>query len=150
MQHALELASKAQYEGEVPVGAVVVLDDKVIGEGCNQPISSHDPTAHAEVVALRHAAKELGNYRLVDATLYVTLEPCIMCIGAIMHARIRRLVFGASDPKAGAIQSIYTIPEDKKLNHTIQVDSGILAKECGELLSNFFRRRREEHKKVKQ
>jgi len=142
MQRALELAHRAEAEGEVPVGAVIVKDDEVVAEGWNRPIASHDPTAHAEIQAIRAAAQRLGNYRLPDTTLYVTLEPCIMCIGAITHARIGRLVYGTTDPRAGAIHSIYTIPEDRKLNHHVQVVGGILADECGQVLKDFFRRKR--------
>jgi len=142
MQRALELARQAEAEGEVPVGAVIVKDNAIIAEGYNRPIASHDPTAHAEIQAMRAAAGALGNYRLPDTTLYVTLEPCIMCIGAITHARIGRLVYGATDPRAGAIHSIYSIPDDRKLNHHIDVESGVLAEECGQILKNFFRQRR--------
>ena len=142
MQYALELARRAEQEGEVPVGAVLVHGEEIVGEGWNRPISGCDPTAHAEIQALRAAGQELGNYRLVDTTLYVTLEPCIMCIGAIMHARVQRLVYAASDPRAGAIHSAYTIPNDGKLNHSIEVESGVLADECSGLLTNFFRARR--------
>ncbi|WP_126454126.1 tRNA adenosine(34) deaminase TadA [Sulfuriflexus mobilis] len=142
MQHALELARRAEQEGEVPVGAVLVKDNAIVAEGWNRPISGCDPTAHAEIQALRAAGQTLGNYRLVDTTLYVTLEPCIMCIGAIMHARVRRLVYASSDPRAGAIHSAYTIPDDAKLNHAIEVESGVLADECSSLLTNFFRARR--------
>ena len=142
MQHAIELAQRAEQEGEVPVGAVIVKDDEVIAEGWNRPIANHDPTAHAEIQAMRAAAETLGNYRLPDTTLYVTLEPCLMCIGAITHARIKRVVYGATDPRAGAVQSVYTIPDDRKLNHHIDVESGLLADECGQLLRDFFRQRR--------
>lgn len=142
MQHALTLARRAEQEGEVPVGAVIVLNDEIIGEGWNRSIASNDPTAHAEVQALRDAAGRAGNYRLVDTSLYVTLEPCIMCVGAIAHARVKRLVYGASDPRAGAINSIYTIPADQKLNHHIDVQAGVLSGECAELLRQFFRARR--------
>ena len=142
MRRALELAREAEAKGEVPVGAVVVLDDEIIGEGYNCPIGMHDPTAHAEIVALRDAARHVENYRLVDASLYVTLEPCIMCIGAITHARIKRLIYGANDPRAGAVHSVYTIPDDRKLNHHIEIKGGLLASQCGDLLSHFFRQRR--------
>lgn len=142
MQHAIELARRAEQEGEVPVGAVIVKDDEVIAEGWNRPIANHDPTAHAEIQAMRAAADILGNYRLPDTTLYVTLEPCLMCIGAITHARIKRVVYGANDLRAGAVQSVYTIPEDRKLNHHIDVEGGLMADECGQLLKDFFRRRR--------
>lgn len=147
MQRALELAREAEALGEVPVGAVVLLENEIIGEGYNCPISTHDPTAHAEIVALRDAAQHVTNYRLVDATLYVTLEPCIMCIGALTHARIKRLVYGANDPKAGAVYSVYTIPDDRKLNHHIEIEGGILADQCSGLLTGFFQKRRTENRK---
>ncbi len=143
MQRALQLAREAEAVGEVPVGAVVVLDGEVIGEGYNRPITTHDPTAHAEIIAMRDAAQHVENYRLVDATLYVTLEPCVMCIGAITHARIKRLVYGATDPKAGAIHSIYSIVDDKKLNHQVEVVGGVLAEDCSTILSHFFQKRRQ-------
>lgn len=142
MRHALDLARRAQDEGEVPVGAVVVLDEKVIGEGWNRPISASDPTAHAEIQALRAAASTRRNYRLVGATLYVTLEPCAMCVGAMFHARIRRVVFGATDPKTGAAGSTLDLFQEKRLNHHALVQGGVLAAECGALLSGFFASRR--------
>jgi tRNA(adenine34) deaminase len=142
MRHALELARRAQAEGEVPVGAVVVLDEKVIGEGWNRPISASDPTAHAEIQAMRAAASTRKNYRLVGATLYVTLEPCAMCVGAMFHARIRRVVFGAADPKTGAAGSTVDLFEEKRLNHHALVQGGVLAAECAALLSGFFASRR--------
>jgi tRNA(adenine34) deaminase len=142
MRHALELARRAQAEGEVPVGAVVVLEEKVIGEGWNRPISASDPTAHAEIQAMRAAASTRQNYRLVGATLYVTLEPCAMCVGAMFHARIRRVVFGAADPKTGAAGSTVNLFEEKRLNHHALVLGGVLAAECGALLSDFFASRR--------
>jgi len=142
MRYALELAERAAAEGEVPVGAVVVLDDKVIGEGWNRPISSDDPTAHAEIVALRAAAQAMGNYRLPKTTLYVTLEPCVMCAGAMVHARVARLVFGAFDPKAGAAGSVFDILGSERLNHRVAVEGGLLAEECGARLQAFFRERR--------
>ena len=142
MQYAIELARRAEAEGEVPVGAIIVKDSEIIAEGWNRPITNHDPTAHAEIQAIRVAAEKLGNYRLPDTTLYVTLEPCLMCIGAITHARIKRVVYGATDPRAGAVQSIYTISDDRKLNHHIDVEGGLLAEECGQLLRDFFRQRR--------
>ena len=142
MRHALELARRAQAEGEVPVGAVVVLDEKVIGEGWNRPISAADPTAHAEIQAMRAAASTRKNYRLVGATLYVTLEPCAMCVGAMFHARIRRVVFGAADPKTGAAGSTVNLFEEKRLNHHALLQGGVLAAECGALLSGFFASRR--------
>jgi tRNA(adenine34) deaminase len=142
MRHALDLARRAQDEGEVPVGAVLVLDEKVIGEGWNRPISASDPTAHAEIQALRAAASTRRNYRLVGATLYVTLEPCAMCVGAMFHARIRRVVFGATDPKTGAAGSTLDLFQEKRLNHHALVQGGVLAAECGALLSGFFASRR--------
>ncbi len=142
MRCALELAQKAEQEGEVPVGAVVVMDNQVIGKGWNKPIDHHDPTAHAEIMALRDAAKNIGNYRLINATLYATLEPCLMCAGALIHARIKRLVFAATDHKAGAICSVAHILDFKSLNHRIEWQMGVLAQECGELLKNFFKQRR--------
>lgn len=142
IRHALKLAERAQEEGEVPVGAVQVLNDEIIGEGWNRPIAAHDPTAHAEIIALRAGAEKLGNYRLNDTTLYVTLEPCIMCAGAMVHARIKRLVFGASDPKAGAIVSVFNILDSGRLNHRVEYVGGILADECGGMLSRFFEARR--------
>ncbi len=147
MQHALELAHRAETEAEVPVGAVVVYQDQVIGEGWNRPIGDTDPTAHAEIMALRSAAKKLDNYRLLDSTLYVTLEPCIMCTGAIIHARVKRVVYGALDPKAGAQQSAFTILGTDCLNHQVEVTHGIMAEECGNVLSEFFRKRRAEKKR---
>lgn len=143
MREALLLAAAAQARGEVPVGAVVVKDGEIIGRGYNQPISGHDPTAHAEVVAMRDAARRMGNYRLTGCELYVTLEPCIMCAGAIMHARVARLVYGAADPKTGACGSVVDLFADTKLNHHAAVVRGVLAGECGALLSAFFRRRRQ-------
>ena len=142
MQHAIELAKRAELEGEVPVGAVIVKDGEIIAEGWNRPIASHDPTAHAEVQVIRAAAVKLGNYRLPDTTLYVTLEPCLMCMGAISHARIKRVVYAATDPRAGAVESIYTITDDRKLNHHVDIDSGLMAEEAGQLLKDFFRKRR--------
>jgi tRNA(adenine34) deaminase len=142
MRRALELARRAQEEGEVPVGAVVVLDEQVIGEGWNRPISASDPTAHAEIQAMRAAASTRKNYRLVGATLYVTLEPCAMCVGAMFHARIRRVVFGAADPKTGAAGSTVNLFAEQRLNHHALVQGGVLAAECGALLSGFFASRR--------
>lgn len=142
MQLALQLAQAAAQAGEVPVGAIIVKDGVVIGCGGNTPIGNHDPTAHAEIVAMREAAKHLGNYRLVDCTLYVTLEPCAMCCGAIQHARIARLVYGASDPKTGACGSVINIMAEPKLNHHTEVINGVLAEECGAVLTEFFRQRR--------
>jgi tRNA(adenine34) deaminase len=142
MEAALALAREAATLDEVPVGAVVVLDGEIIGRGCNQPISRSDPTAHAEIVALRDAAKRLGNYRMPGATLYVTLEPCVMCSGAIMHARIARVVFGARDPKTGAAGSVIDLFAENRLNHHAEVTGGVLAEACGSLLSGFFAARR--------
>jgi tRNA(adenine34) deaminase len=142
MSEALTLAVAAKQAGEVPVGAVVVEGGRIIGRGFNAPISSHDPTAHAEIQALRAAAHALGNYRLSGCTLYVTLEPCVMCSGAIQHARISRLVFGASDPKTGACGSVVNLFAEPLLNHHTQIEGGVLAQQCGELLTNFFRERR--------
>lgn len=146
MQHALELANRAESEGEVPVGAVVVYDDQVIGEGWNRPIIDKDPTAHAEIMALRSAAKNINNYRLIDTTLYVTLEPCIMCTGAIIHSRVKRVVYGAADPKAGASESAFIILGTDVLNHKVDIERGVLATECGQVLTDFFRKKRIEKK----
>jgi tRNA(adenine34) deaminase len=148
MRMAMTLAAEAASLGEVPVGAVVVKDGIIIGKGRNAPISLNDPTAHAEIQAMREAAQHLGNYRLIDCTLYVTLEPCAMCSGAIQHARIARLVYGASDPKTGCCGSVVNLMAEQKLNHHCQVSSDILAAECGALLSDFFRQRRLEKSKV--
>jgi tRNA(adenine34) deaminase len=142
MQLALRLAKNAATAGEVPVGAIIVKDGIVIGRGANTPIGLHDPTAHAEIIAMRQAAEHLGNYRLVDCTLYVTLEPCAMCTGAIQHARIARLVYGAADPKTGACGSVIDLMNEPKLNHHTQVISGLMALECGAILSDFFKARR--------
>jgi len=142
MRRALELAQRAQEEGEVPVGAVVVLEEKILGEGWNRPIAACDPTAHAEIQAMRAASSALSNYRLTGATLYVTLEPCVMCAGAIFHTRIGRVVFGASDPKTGAAGGIVDLFKNEKLNHQAQIHGGVLASECGALLSRFFASRR--------
>jgi tRNA(adenine34) deaminase len=142
MGEALAVAADAQARGEVPVGAVVVRDGAVIGRGGNSPLAANDPTAHAEIGALREAARALGNYRLAGCDLYVTLEPCAMCAGAIMHARIRRLVFGAFDPKTGACGSVVDLFADPRLNHHTTVQGGIAAGQCGNLLSAFFAARR--------
>lgn len=142
MQQALELASLAANNGEVPVGAIIVKDGEIIGRGSNAPISLNDPTAHAEIQALRQAAMHLGNYRLIDCTLYVTLEPCAMCAGAIQHARFKRLVYGARDPKTGACGSVVNLMAEPRLNHHCEVVSGVLAVECGALLTDFFKQRR--------
>lgn len=142
MQLALEQAKLAESLGEVPVGALVVKDGEIIAAAHNQPIGLHDPSAHAEIQAIRKAAKILGNYRLVDCTLYVTLEPCVMCTGAIQHARIAQLVYGAHDPKTGACGSVINLMTEDKLNHHTAVIAGVLAEPCGEMLSQFFKRRR--------
>lgn len=143
MQRALELAQRAADEGEVPVGAVLVKDGEIIGEGYNQPIAKHDPTAHAEIQALRAAAKHLNNYRLPDTTLYVTLEPCAMCAGAIIHARVGKVVYGASDPRTGAAGSVFDLlPSDQRFNHTTLCEGGIEAEASAKLLKDFFRARR--------
>lgn len=142
MREALALAREAGAAGEVPVGALVVVDGEVVGRGFNRPIGRHDPTAHAEVMALRDAATRLGNYRLPGSTLYVTLEPCVMCSGAIMHARVARVVFGARDPKTGAAGSVIDLYAEERLNHHADIEGGLLAEECGALLSRFFAARR--------
>ena len=142
MKMALEEAYRAEREEEVPVGAIIVKDDKVIARAYNQVIKRNDPTAHAEILALRQAALALRNYRLIDTTLYVTIEPCLMCGGALVQARIGRIVFGAFDPKMGAFGSLYNLAEDKRLNHRIRVKSGVLEEECCRLMKDFFRRRR--------
>jgi tRNA(adenine34) deaminase len=139
---ALDLAREAAAIGEVPVGALVVKDGEIVGRGFNAPISGFDPTAHAEIQAMRDAAKKLGNYRLIGCTLYVTLEPCAMCSGAIQHARIARLVFGASDPKTGCCGSVINLMDEARLNHHCDATGGILADECGRVLSEFFAARR--------
>lgn len=139
---ALDLARHARDRGEVPVGAVVVKDGKVVGHGYNNPVSGGDPTAHAEIVALRDAARYLDNYRLSGCTLYVTLEPCTMCIGAIFHARIVRLVYGASDPKGGACGGVVDLPSEARLNHHLEITSGLLAEPAAKLLKDFFAERR--------
>ena len=144
MRSALNRALEARQRGEVPVGAVVVIDGEIQGEGFNQPIDSCDPTAHAEIVAMRQAALRVGNYRLVGATIYVTIEPCQMCVGAMIHARVARLVYGAPEPKAGAIESAMHAHEHPALNHRIEVTGRVLEQECREVLQEFFRERRGE------
>jgi tRNA(adenine34) deaminase len=139
---ALEEAARADEAGEVPVGAVVVLDGRLLGRGHNAPIARHDPTAHAEIVALRAAAQRARNYRLTGATLYATIEPCTMCCGAALHARIARLVYGADDAKAGAVRSLHRLLDDARLNHHVDVTAGVRAEECGARLSAFFRAKR--------
>jgi tRNA(adenine34) deaminase len=142
MARALELARQAQDAGEVPVGAVIVKNGAIIGEGSNRPIGGKDPSAHAEMIAMRAAAQALDNYRLLDTTLYVTLEPCAMCAGAMVHARVKRLVFAATDPRAGAAGSVFNIVQHAALNHRVEISQGVLADECGSLLRNFFAARR--------
>jgi len=142
MAHALSLAKQAEQQGEVPVGAVIVLNDQLISEGWNQPISTSDPTAHAEIQALRAACQQLGNYRLPDATLYISLEPCVMCAGAIIHARIKRVVFATKEPKTGAAGSCFDIFNTPQLNHHVVCEHGVLADESRALLRNFFRAKR--------
>jgi tRNA(adenine34) deaminase len=149
MRHALKLADNAQQQGEVPVGAVLVKDNQIIGEGWNQSISLHDPSAHAEMMAIRDAGKKLQNYRLVDSCLYVTLEPCSMCAGLLIHSRIYRLVFGASDFKTGAAGSLFDLLGDLRANHHVEVNGGVLAQDCGDKLSAFFKLLREQKKSSK-
>ena len=139
---AIAEARTAEIAGEVPVGAVIVQDGVIVGIGCNQVITNSDPTAHAEVMAIRAAGRKLGNYRLEGCTLYSTLEPCAMCAGAILHARIARLVYAAADPKAGACGSVLAVINHPQLNHRVEVSSGLLAEECGAMLTDFFRMRR--------
>lgn len=146
MRHALKLADNAQQQGEIPVGAVLVKDNQIIGEGWNQSISLHDPSAHAEMMAIRQAGKNLQNYRLVNSCLYVTLEPCSMCAGLLIHSRITRLVFGASDFKTGAVGSLFDLLGDLRMNHRIEVKGGILQQESGNKLSSFFKLRRGQKK----
>ena len=147
MRAALELARQAEQSGEVPVGAVVVMDGEIIGRGSNAPIGRHDPSAHAEMLALRDAAQRVGNYRLVGCELFVTLEPCLMCVGAMFHARIARVIYGASDPKTGAAGSVLNLFEEQRLNHHTEVLGGVLADECGAILSHFFSARRAQHRR---
>ena len=142
MQQALDQAKLAAVAGEVPVGAVLVRDGQVISTGFNQPISNSDPSAHAEMMALRAAALEESNYRLPGTTLYVTLEPCTMCAGAMLHARVDRVVFGATDPKTGAAGSVLNVFSEKQINHQTQVEGGIMSEECGQILRHFFKERR--------
>jgi tRNA(adenine34) deaminase len=142
MTRALELAGEAERAGEVPVGAVIVKNGAIIAEGWNRPISTHDPSAHAEMIAMRAAADILENYRLLDTTLYVTLEPCAMCAGAMVHARVRRLVYAATDPRAGAAGSVFNIVQHAALNHRVEVEGGVMAEECGAMLRGFFVARR--------
>jgi tRNA(adenine34) deaminase len=149
MQHALQLAEIAEQAGEVPVGAVVVLENEIIGEGWNLSISQNDPCAHAEIMAIRQAGDKIGNYRLIGATLYVTLEPCVMCAGAMIHSRINRVVYGASDLKTGAAGSVFNVLDDPRHNHVISITAGVESALCSAQLSNFFRRRRAEKKAEK-
>ena len=142
MEEALREGVRAQAAGEVPVGAVVVHQGRILGRGCNRPISSNDPTAHAEIIAMREAGQALGNYRLADCDLFVTMEPCAMCAGAMVHARIRRLIYGATDPKAGAVESVMRVLDNAALNHRIEVKKGVLAGRCMELVQAFFRDKR--------
>jgi tRNA(adenine34) deaminase len=142
MEEALREAHRALVLGEVPVGAVVVYNGRVVGRGCNRPLSAHDPTAHAEIFALREAGQTIGNYRLLDCDLYVTVEPCAMCAGAITHARIRRLIYGADDAKAGAVHSMLQVLNHPRLNHKVEVCPGVLAARCMDLLQTFFREKR--------
>jgi tRNA(adenine34) deaminase len=146
MRAALDLARQAAQAGEVPVGAVVVKEGQIVGRGFNAPISRHDPSAHAEIAALRDAAQQIGNYRLVDCELFVTLEPCVMCVGAMFHARIGRVVFGARDPKTGAAGSVFNLFAETRLNHHARIHGGVLAEECGKVLSDFFSSRRARQK----
>ena len=147
MRAALELACEAEQAGEVPVGAVVVLDGVIVGRGSNAPIGRHDPSAHAEMLALRDAAQNIGNYRLVGCELFVTLEPCLMCVGAMFHARIARVIYGASDPKTGAAGSVLDLFEEQRLNHHAALLGGVLAEECGGILSQFFAARRAQQRR---
>ncbi len=149
MRHALSLAQRAWDEGEVPVGAVLVLGNQVIGEGWNRPIGRHDPTAHAEIMALQQGGQVLQNYRLLDTTLYITLEPCVMCAGAMIHSRISRLVYGAADAKTGAAGSLVDILRHPGMNHQIAITDGVLAEECSALLSRFFRMRRQQQREAR-
>ena len=144
MQRALDLARQAERMGEVPVGAVLVLNNECVAEAWNQPIAAHDPSAHAEILALRQAGQKLWNYRLGDTTLFVTLEPCAMCAGAIVQARIVRVVFGAADPRAGAGGSVFQILNSSKLNHRVRITAGVLEDACAEILQEFFKKRRQQ------
>lgn len=149
ISYAQELAHKAEELGEVPVGAVVVLNGELVAEGWNQSILNNDPTAHAEIIALQKAGEKIGNYRLIDSTLYVTLEPCPMCAGAMVHARVKRLVFGAFDQKTGAAGSVFNLIANEALNHKLEKTAGIAQQECAKQLSNFFKKRRKAHKLAK-
>ena len=147
MRRAFALAEQAAAVGEVPVGALVVKDGAVIGEGYNQPISSCDPTGHAEIIAMRSAAQRLGNYRLSGCDLYVTIEPCTMCVGAMVHARIDKIVFGAKEPRAGALESQLRLMDESHYNHSIEWQGGVLAEECGAIISRFFSAKRAKEKR---
>jgi len=142
MQQALLLAKEAQHQGEVPVGAIVTLNNQIVGKGHNQPIKNNDPSAHAEIQALRNAASNIANYRLVNATLYVTLEPCVMCVGAIIHARVAKVIYAATDPKGGAVESVFEILKANKLNHKVQCLGGLFCEDASQLLKDFFKSRR--------
>lgn len=149
MEYAFQLAAQGEKLGEVPVGAVIVLDGKVLGEGFNQPITRHDPTAHAEIIALRQAAQQVQNYRLVGASIYVTLEPCTMCVGALVHARIARLIFGTTEPKSGAVVSKSRLLDNDYFNHRVSYAGGLMVHECQHQLSEFFAARREQKRQEK-
>ena len=142
MQYALQLAKKSEERDEVPVGAIIVYKNKIIGEGWNQPISSNNPTAHAEIMALQDAGEKIGNYRLLDSTMYVTLEPCVMCAGAMVHARIAKLVYAVDDQKTGACGSVFNMIQAEELNHNTEIKKGVLEKECQALIKNFFKEKR--------
>ena len=142
MRLALKQAEEAAQNDEVPVGAIIVYQNEIIGEGWNQPISSHDPTAHAEIIALKNAGEKIGNYRLPESTMYVTLEPCVMCAGAIVHARIARLVYAVNDEKTGACGSVYNLVQAEELNHHVEVEKGILERQCQALIQDFFKEKR--------
>jgi len=146
MQRAFDLAIKAEALDEVPVGAVIVYEDNIIGEGWNQPISSNDPTAHAEIMALRDAGNKIGNYRLPNATIYVTLEPCTMCAGAIIHARLAKLVYAVDDPKTGACGSVFNLLQTEELNHKVEIEKGVMEEECRSLIQSFFKEKRAKQK----
>lgn len=147
--YAMQLATRAEAIGEIPVGAVLVLDDEVIAEGWNCSINEHDATAHAEIMAIRAAGARIGNYRLLDAVLYVTLEPCVMCAGALIHSRVKRVVYGAADLKTGAAGSVFPLLQDPRHNHRVEITAGVLADACSAQLSHFFKRRRAEKKEQK-
>ncbi|WP_068546797.1 tRNA adenosine(34) deaminase TadA [Thalassotalea crassostreae] len=149
MQQAIAQAELAEQHGEIPVGAVLVSNGEVIASGFNQSIMNHDPSAHAEMIAIRNAGAKLENYRMLDCTLYVTLEPCPMCAGLLVHSRIKRVVYGAKDLKTGACRSVFNLTQSDKLNHQLEVTEGVLAEQCGTMLSAFFKRRRDEKKALK-